>query len=128
MAATPSPSISTVSSTSSGDSPITVTVYQTDHPVSTVSGSVVSIPTSYGTQTATDTMPLSPLLNGSCTTPFFADVSNAGGVVIRYPQVGCAPQQQNCCPYAFQDRVLLTACPPDYSSVARGTYSACCPS
>lgn len=106
----------------------TVTVFSTDRPVSTVRGTIVGIPTSYGTQVVTNTMPLRSLMTGSCALPTFADVVNNAGVVLRYPQIGCGPDRQNCCPFAFQDSVLLTTCPPDYSRVTRGTYTACCPS
>lgn len=107
----------------------TITIFQSDQrSVSTVSGDIVTIPTSYLSQPATLTTTVPSLLTGTCTDPYFADVTNAAGVVLRYPQIGCSPERLDCCPFTFQDNISLAVCEADHSKVVRGSYTACCPS
>lgn len=65
-----------------------------------------------------------PLLTGSCSQPYFAQVTDPFGEVTRFPAVGCSNKYANCCPFDFRQNAVISRCPQDYFT----TNQACCPS
>ena len=93
--------------------------------VTTVSGNVtVESSILSGAPTITATWGTKALLTGSCTVPGFAAVTENSGIVTEFPEIGCAPGREDCCPFDSQDNGVLTECPEDYFT----TSGACCPS
>ncbi|KAK5087042.1 hypothetical protein LTR05_004213 [Lithohypha guttulata] len=91
---------------------------------STLGGDLASIPTAYtNTRIGTASFGGNALLTGSCTVPVFAQVTETSGAVLQFPQVGCALNRGNCCPYDPSEFAGLTKCPSDYTTTA----GACCP-
>lgn len=106
-------------------------------PTSTVTGAVRGLVTSYLESTgATAVFTGHPLLTGSCTSPYFALIT--GDESVEFPQIGCAGDHEECCPFNFRENALLSVCPQDYSTVtfagaasvgsAPASSSGCCPS
>ena len=96
--------------------------------VITIPGPNVPVPTVFVTGTVTRDVPADdPLQTPSCTTPYFAVVTNRAQVPVQYPQIGCSQWHQDCCLYSFRDSVLLRDCPSEFVTRSRGSYSACCP-
>ena len=60
--------------------------------------------------------------------PYNAVVTDGIGEVIQFVQIGCSAERQSCCPYLFQEDVVLNRCPLDYTAQQLGSYRACCPS
>ena len=96
--------------------------------VITIPGPNVPVPTVFVTGTVTAKPPYhDPFQTPSCTTPYFAVVTDRAQVPLQYPQIGCSHWHQDCCLYSFQDSVLLKQCPPGFVTRSSGSYSACCP-
>lgn len=64
------------------------------------------------------------IFTGTCTSPQYAVVTQAGGAVIEYPWAGCSDNRVACCPFDINVGGLLSVCPRDYTT----TNDACCPS
>jgi hypothetical protein len=106
-------------------------------PASTITGDVTGLVTSYLESTgATAVFTGNRLLTGTCTLPYFALVT--GDEFVEFPQIGCAGDREECCPFNFLENALLSVCPQDYSTVtfagvasagsAAANSSGCCPS
>lgn len=90
----------------------------------TISGDAITIPTTYiNTQITTADYAGSSLLTGSCSAPMFAQITGTAGAITQFPQVGCASNRGNCCPFNPNEYAGLTQCPADYITTAGG----CCP-
>lgn len=89
----------------------------------TISGSA-TVPTGYpNSRIGTAKFAGSSLLTGTCSVPLFAQVTNSVGSTIQFPQVGCAFNRADCCPFEPELYVGITKCPTDYTTTA----GACCP-
>jgi len=55
--------------------------------------------------------------------PYFAVVTDSMGMMTEFPEIGCGPQRQHCCPFDSGANAVITQCPQDYFTTARG----CCP-
>lgn len=64
------------------------------------------------------------IFTGSCTTPEYAMVTQAGGGLLEYPWVGCSNDRLACCAFDIHVGGMLSVCPRDYTT----TSNACCPS
>ena len=95
--------------------------------LSTITGSILSVPTSFLDEPITRTLDQVRLLTGACTDITLVRITDRAGQVFEYPQIGYAAGLPQCCPYAFLSNVLLANCPMDYYTVVQGTYRACCP-
>lgn len=90
----------------------------------TISGDAGTSPAAYtNTQIVTATFAGSSLLTGTCSLPMFAEVTDTAQSVTQFPQVGCAENRGDCCPFDPNEYAALTKCPADYTTTAGG----CCP-
>ena len=132
-----SPTINTVTDPSTATTQIpnstvqveTITIFRsgTDMTLSTITGSILSVPTSFLDEPVTRTLDQVRLLTGACTDITLARITDRAGQVFEYPQIGCAAGLPQYCPYPFLSDVLLANCPVDYHTAVQGTYRACCP-
>lgn len=76
---------------------------------------------------AVTTAPLytaTPLLTGTCASPYPAVVSDGAAVLTEFAQVGCPFEDGSCCPLPNNTDAMLSGCPRDYAT----TDGGCCPS
>ena len=92
--------------------------------VTTVSGPVEQLTSLAGSMPVTATYAGNALLSGSCTTPYFAMVTDSTGQITEFLEIGCSPNRRGCCPYDSHQNAVITKCPSDYFTTA----GACCPS
>lgn len=95
--------------------------------ISTVTGSVGSVPTTYamGAPITAAFNGKSSILTGSCTHISFALATDSMAMVTEFAQMGCSEEMPGCCPgFEPADNAVLTQCPADYFTTA----GACCPS
>ena len=111
---TTSNSMSGMSGTDTGGSLVSIVTGKTESALTTFSGSVPVTAIFNG----------AALLTGSCSVPYFAQVTDSMGVITEYPEIGCTHNQEGCCPFDSHENAVLSKCPSDYFT----TSGACCPS
>ena len=87
---------------------------------------LVPVPTDFQSVTTTLNVVASPLPS-SCFTPYFASIVDPAGNIVVYAQFGCSYWNQDCCPYGWNEGVVLDECIGNYTTQVLGTHSACCP-
>jgi hypothetical protein len=65
-----------------------------------------------------------PLLTGTCASPYPAVVSDGAAAITEFAQVGCPFEDGSCCPLPNNADAVLSGCPQDYAT----TDGGCCPS
>ena len=93
---------------------------------STISGSTVTEPASFTGPKVTAAFDGRPLLTGSCSQPYFAMVTRAPGLMTEFPQIGCAPDRQDCCPYSYGANAEITSCPQDHFTTGWSLLPSVC--